>query len=931
LRCIKHSLLFSILPAILIGVSLIAAAIFPAWASTGTPDASILERASNQLVWSQPINLSHTGAANKPRILALPSGMLQAFWIDRFDGLVTSVFNGDTWSLPVIVPFPGTFIRQQPTTVSVMPELVIDGQNRIHAFWYGPPDPVTGQSPLNENQMQFGTTDWSLVSTLAESALVFAVARTETGLLHLAYIRNLKTDQLEPGVYVRSTISNGIWRSAVAVQTSIYFRVLPVTSAFIRAASSKGILSLAWSEPRLGEVSYSDSADGGSTWTEPQNIEFLDAKPSNPLLFPRTEGGIIRIWQDISQTGCSLYQQRLDFATLPPIEQPASTLPPGSFYPTPTSAQNALIGDWGQPERILNNIQTCPTSSIYDLKKDTLYWIWGTGTPLINFVAWDAQTSEWTLPQTISYSFQDAETGRPIQLDELDVHFSGDQIVLIGTDLVGGDVWTVMASTSAMDLAHEPPSPWMAPIMVSQIGVQVNDPTVALDDGNHAHLVWSQGRSALGSSLLYSQYDGQQASAPAEIIKGGGGKISRQPDLIVGPDSRLHLVWSGGATGQLFYTRARTDQAGSASGWLPAKTLDTMANTSHPQIAFAPSGRLYVVYAIPVNEKRGIYLVYSDDGGENWSAPQLVFDAEGAAWEAVDHPTMVIAPDGSLHMAFAQLTTAGALPTTGVFYTRSVGPIDENSTPKDTWIDPFEVAQDGADWPRLVLVSGQLHIIIGSGTEMVDRWMLLDKQLPDGSGWGSTDRIPGWQDLSFSGDPPCAVAADAYNIYLISASPGAQGLLFSEWNVQKEDPTSGRWSQPENFVPDGRWKNSLSLASAATVSSGGSLVVSWLAFPPLSGQTTLQPSVPGLYFSIRSLDAVQPPPAPTIGPTVISTEQVSPTPQLTSSPVPTISVNTAPAAVPSPISPQVVGGGLAAVIVIIIFVTILMRGRPHGG
>jgi len=133
----------------------------------------------------------------------------------------------------------------------------------------------------------------------------------------------------------------------------------------------------------------------------------------------------------------------------------------------------------------------------------------------------------------------------------------------------------------------------------------------------------------------------------------------------------LHLVWSGGQNGEIYYSRAQADQAGSASGWLPANQVSEKGNASWPQIAGSLGGRLFILYAVPLNEGRGIYLVYSDDNGDSWSSPSLIFDALAEEWEKVDHPSLTIAPDGSLHAAWSRLKIAAVDPTEGIFYTRT--------------------------------------------------------------------------------------------------------------------------------------------------------------------------------------------------------------------------------------------------------------------
>ena len=60
-----------------------------------------------------PVNLSHSGAASQPRVVAGLEGVLQAFWIDHFDGLMTSIYDGVTWSKPVPAPLPASFFQKE--------------------------------------------------------------------------------------------------------------------------------------------------------------------------------------------------------------------------------------------------------------------------------------------------------------------------------------------------------------------------------------------------------------------------------------------------------------------------------------------------------------------------------------------------------------------------------------------------------------------------------------------------------------------------------------------------------------------------------------------------------------------------------------------------------------------------------------------------
>ena len=117
--------------------------------------------------WGAPVNLSQSGAAEQPRIVAGPDGTLQVFWWDRFDGLMTALFNGETRSTPTRATIPVVQAAEREgeavagtLVVPVVPTIVSDGSGWVHAFWLGEPDEDTGVQALMHSQMPLGTTTW---------------------------------------------------------------------------------------------------------------------------------------------------------------------------------------------------------------------------------------------------------------------------------------------------------------------------------------------------------------------------------------------------------------------------------------------------------------------------------------------------------------------------------------------------------------------------------------------------------------------------------------------------------------------------------------------------------------------------------------------------------------------------------------------------
>jgi len=88
---------------------------------------------------------------------------------------------------------------------------------------------------------------------------------------------------------------------------------------------------------------------------------------------------------------------------------------------------------------------------------------------------------------------------------------------------------------------------------------------------------------------------------------------------------------------------------------LPTQTLPTTGLAGWPQLGMNLSGHLYLLYAVTMNEGRGVYLLHSSNAGDSWEKnPNLIFDAAANGWAKVDHPVLAISPDGALFVAMGE-------------------------------------------------------------------------------------------------------------------------------------------------------------------------------------------------------------------------------------------------------------------------------------
>jgi hypothetical protein len=344
---------------------------------------------------------------------------------------------------------------------------------------------------------------------------------------------------------------------------------------------------------------------------------------------------------------------------------------------------------------------------------------------------------------------------------------------------------------------------------------------------------------------------------------------------------------------------------------------------SWPQIGVDAAGRLYVVYAVPVNEGRGIYLTRSDDSGKTWLEPKVVFDAAAAGWSMVDHPALTVAPDGTLHVAWVRGALPGTRPPQGIYYTQS-----DNGG--NGWTEPLEVAEAGYDWPRLALASGQVHLLYAEagGGDVWHRWSDAESRAGSGNGLSTATRVRGWEGALV----PFGLTTDSNGtLHLVGVNVEGEALLYSTWDGST-GPTAGgsHWSAAETFRLGSEMELGLGVA-AATLSQGGRLAVALRALAVGEGEK----AATVIFGTWRAIPTVEVPPAPAPTPTPMVTP--IPTPGPTAAPSPTPAPSTALRQSSgqgsgqalmsglllwiSSMDPLLLGGGLAALIVVGVLAT----------
>lgn len=872
---------------------------------------------SNDIRWTAPVNISRSGAASELVLIAGPEGMLQAFWWDQFDGVMTATYDGEAWSratqasiIVVSVVGEGAGGRTVSTPVEEMPSMG-GGSRYAHALWRGEPDEETDIIPLMHSRLALGTDDWSTPRAIGDSALVWRMTSAPSGALHLIYVRGQQSDALPAGIYhMRSTDGGSRWSAPHLLYESAYVRLLdPEQTHLWVTTGAEGEVCAAWDDPRLERTFLARSLDDGASWGAAQVIGDPDDGARRARVIP-AQGEPLLLWEaSQATTGCALYQQRLAMVT------------------EVATATQTLSTAWSTPGP--EDLRTCPdVLTVHRREEDHPILIMGSGSGSLTAVAWNG--AQWSQPKSLSFSFEDSELGQQVYLEALQTALVDGELAVLGLGQ-DGDVWYLESEVEAWEWAFAPPSPWSEPVNVShsegvsQSGGVPGRPAVAVDAEGQVHLLWSETPADGGaeSALYYAGQSQDRWSRPALVLESPEGK-AEEPTLVAVGD-RLHALWSGGWSGEIYHSWAYVRDAYAPEGWSEPRALPMAGTTgSLPDLLIDAHGTLHVVYAVPLNEGRGIAYVRSDDGGETWSEPQVVFDAEAAGWAMADHPTLAMDPAGTLHVAWVQGSQDGHFPPQGIFYARS-------TDGGGTWSEQMVMAEGTYDWPRITApLPGQAHLLwneITGGGGWTHRW-----SADYGASWSTQQQVRGFRDVP----GPIGLTADgAGTLHLVGLGQDGAGepaLVYTIWSAGDETlapGAEGSWGELETFRLE-HVEDAVPGAAVALAGAQGRLNVAFRAEVESEGGPK-----EAVFYVDRSVPTVDAGPEPSYTPMPTVTPTPSPTPTPRPTPRPTVSAQPPEAGPPAlslgPITlPMTALGGLGVATLIVVGVLVgqgLWAGR----
>lgn len=809
--------------------------------------------------WSIPDNLSQSGAAANPQLVANSTGVMHVLWqeagINRFLYVRDS---GLGWSQPTEIEVPfGTALYYPDTPEGEFfpvfrPELVIGDDGRISAFW------IDEEGNLQSSRLESGPFDaldsWTPRESLAGGVLKAKAMADAEGRLHLAYMRSEQSESSPAGIYYRQYDEESGWAEPILIHQSLYFQAIEPEQARLQiaGAAENEAVFVAWDNPLLEQVFVARSADRGLSW---QSVLLVDSRelqdtpeavgPSN-VVVGVNGSDVLLLWQ-AGHEGNVCAQYYVWSSDSGETWQPRRRLEPLAGC----AHSNQLLDEDDQPIFLL---------STFTYDAFLLAW---------NGEAWSEPRSEDTLVQ-----FVNPETNQSVALGCQQAQLRGqqsrqtpiDQVQAQRLAVVGcgqedaQDIWFLSRSLGIAADWFPPPRAWNQEADTLDSDAEFRKLDLIADPKGRLHLLWTEEDSA---AIYHAVRDGNWSQPLVALASPDG--TTNDPSAVMTADGNLLVVWSDLLSGKIYFSAAAMSGDVIANSWLPPVTVTEAASVaSAPDVAAGADGTIYVSYAVPLNEGRGIYLTESHDEGKTWSTPSLIYDASPLERAKADEPELIVDSRGQLHLMWQQLRLPGETDPYALYYTHS---LDGG----ESWSSPELVLGGTIRWSALV--SGQ------------DAWLYRIWQVSQGEAvtslqvQSSQDGGRSWSDVRLLANTegnylPAAVTVDRnQNVHLFHLNNRTVQHWIADgqsWNVAEpyDLPSEAR------FTPE---------ALAAAVDSTNTLFLAY-AIRDVAGEEDEQTHL--VQVAERSLGAVTAP--NTISATAVAqppptTATASPTP----SPMPT--------------------------------------------
>ncbi len=724
---------------------------------------------------------------------------IHVFWYDVFSGYKYVMGDGNSWGapVPVTLPFNETAIKKS---------FIADSQGRVFAFWIDSRNNFFFSNASANSLLNRGS--WIDPISINRNVVGYTARIDERDTVHVTYVVGVDAIDAPSGIYYQQAQAGGNLSKIIPIDQSPYYRRLRSTGELPQGETgidlspistdvetfsqgSQTNVVVAWTNPTLKRLYIRKSADGGATWGGASEITGPDKSPMNmtpqSVYLRANHDQMVLFWEIGQSNSCSnFYQTSMDRGTT-----------------------------WGISATFLPQINSC-SSEIYFFNGDeSSIDLFASIDQSSYLTKWDG--TEWSEASLLSdiASFPNPDLKSNVDFRDRQFIASGDRVYVIGSDQgEGRDVWIMSSDLASLNPNSPVRKVWSKPTVVATMDLAFANPILLADGNNKLHAFWYQAYAekpqGSGVAIHHASWKESGGASPSLILRSPTGKTD-QESVILDSEGNFLAVWSGGQSGETYFSSAPADQADGASNWFDPVHLPLAGIASaNPVVVSSPDGAISVAYAAPINENRGIYFTKSLDSGKTWTDPVKVFDAVNNGCEMVDQADLAATASGTLHLTWRCNTLPGGIGPLSLWYSKLT---DDGMT----WKSAVTLTERSIEWSKIASTGGtDLHLIWKETSNgQTGLWEMVSHD--DGETWGNPANIT----TSNPDQGPVALTTDpAGQIYLVQALTGGTNLSIQYW---KWDGKS--WFSGETRNLDGIGLSQIESASATIIADGHLAVI----------------------------------------------------------------------------------------------------------
>lgn len=722
--------------------------------SSASTQAQTEDGGSQAEGWLTPLNLSRSGSAENPVMVVDDRGTLHVLWQEAPAGsFYYASRTDDVWQppQPISPPFgtAGTDSAGGSTAVQLFtPRLFGDDNGRIHAFWLDDKNTLFYSRVLSTEVAS--TAGWVPPEPLFSDVVSFDVAGDQTTTLFVSAIQK-QANSRAAGVYGRRlSLATPVWSDAALIYESAYYRgqtagdsglaltvgpvmvtptvplppPTPSTTNTVAVPPPSPIITdgviLFWENAPLEQLFLSVSGSEDAVWNTPQLVDRRRSDdpaggrgPTAPQL-AYWDDELYLFWQAGHQTSCELYQQR--------------------------SADHGQ--SWTSPLPVALMDADCPDRyTVFSDSDEILLLMTFSGQ---NTTLWAWNGSAWSdgQPQPLLTRFEDPGTIRQIDFDCLQsLLLDGPTLVVAGCGRSQSfsDIWFIERELSDVDswYPEQEFQIWNTPLTLLNGNDELRDPVILADSQGDFHAFWIAnplGDEGGQTRIYHTRYDGTSWTRAIPLLTLEGGPADQLAGLF-DQNGLLFMTWRDAVNNQYYFSAVAGEQMDSPSDWSNPKLLPVLDElVTAPHLVLDHLGRINITFAVPLNERRGIYTVRTVDGGKTWAGPLQVADGAAAGMAMVDRPQLTQTANGDLHVIWTAFELKPSPEPIALYYARS-------SDNGNSWSPPENISQGTTTWSTIASSDSDNVVIIWKQEFFDQEQILARKSIDGGVVWNPVEAI----------------------------------------------------------------------------------------------------------------------------------------------------------------------------------------------